>query len=53
MVISRTQTGVSVRKVDSKREAMLPGKRLSRNKKIYYERRRNRSDKHPKNKSHL
>lgn len=44
--ISKTQTGKrkSVR-ADRKKSALPPGKRLSTSGKVYYERRRNRSDK--------
>jgi len=40
----RRQTGRSNKRKDRKRKAMKPGKRLSKNKKVYYEYRRNRSD---------
>jgi hypothetical protein len=39
------QTGRSSRKADSQKRAKAPGKRLSKSKKVYYERRKNRSDK--------
>jgi len=38
------QTGTSNIKIDEKRQAMLPGKRISKTGKIYWEGRRNRSD---------
>lgn len=40
-----TQVGVSNKKADAKRKAMPPGKRKSATGKVYYERRKNRSDK--------
>lgn len=43
--VRKRQIGKSVRKRDLKRKALKPGKRSSRNKKIYYENRLNRSDK--------
>ncbi len=39
------QIGKSKTKVDRRRKALKPGKRRSRNGKIYYENRKNRSDK--------
>lgn len=39
------QTGVSNNKRDKQRVAKAPGKRLSKTGKVYYERRKNRSDK--------
>lgn len=39
------QTGTSVTVADRKRKAKPPGKRLSKKGKVYYERRKNRSDK--------
>lgn len=39
-----TQTGTSIKSKDKKRKAMPPGKRISKNGKIYYEARKNRSD---------
>lgn len=39
------QVGSSNLKVDRKRKAELPGKRISRNGKVYWETRKNRSDK--------
>lgn len=39
-----SRTGKTIKKIDSKRSALLPGKRISKNGKIYYEKRRNRSD---------
>jgi hypothetical protein len=44
------QTGSSKTKIDKQISAMLPGKRLSASGKIYYEYRKNRSDKNPNNK---
>jgi len=38
------QTGQSNPEVDSKRKALLAGKRMSKNGKIYFEYRKNRSD---------
>ena len=43
--VTKTQVGKTDRKRDMKRKAMPPGKRISKNGKIYYERRKNRSDK--------
>lgn len=44
--VSTHQTGVSNKTIDKRIEAKKPGKRVSKSsKKIYYERRRNRSDK--------
>jgi len=40
------QIGKSIKVIDIKRQAQKPGKRESKNDKIYYERRMNRSDKH-------
>jgi len=42
--ISKHRTGTSNRSKDRKRKAMKPGKRISKNGRIYYENRRNRSD---------
>jgi hypothetical protein len=39
------QIGKANRKVDEAREALVPGKRISKNGKIYYEFRKNRTDK--------
>ena len=39
-----TKGGKGNSKADSKRTAMKPGKRISKNGKVYYESRRNRSD---------
>ncbi len=39
------QIGTSKKKRDTPRKALKPGKRRSRNDKIYYENRKNRSDK--------
>ena len=41
----KTQTGKSNEKVDKKRKAMTPGKRQSASGRVYYESRKNRSDK--------
>lgn len=41
----RPQIGRSIVKIDSKRKALAPGKRKSSSGKIYYEYRKNRSDK--------
>jgi len=38
------QIGKSITKIDKKRNALAPGKTISKNGKIYYENRRNRSD---------
>lgn len=44
--VSKKQTGKTKSiKADKKRKAMKPGKRISKTGNIYYERRRNRSDK--------
>jgi len=42
------QRGRSKKSSDSPRKAMLPGKRLSKNRKVYWETRKNRSDKRKK-----
>jgi hypothetical protein len=39
-----TRTGKTNKLIDSKRTALLSGKRISKNNKIYYEKRQNRSD---------
>jgi len=39
-----TRTGKTHRMRDLKRSALTPGKRISKNGKVYYEKRRNRSD---------
>lgn len=39
------QTGTSIKKLDIKRQAMPSGKRISKFGKIYYEYRKNRTDK--------
>lgn len=39
------QIGISNTKLDLKRRALNSGKRISRNNKVYYENRKNRSDK--------
>lgn len=38
------QVGVSVEAIDRRINALPPGKRISKNGKVYYETRRNRSD---------
>ena len=38
------QIGKSIKSIDVKRKALAPGKRISKAGKIYYEKRRNRSD---------
>ena len=38
------QTGKSIKSVDEKRKALMPGKRVSKSGKIYWETRKNRSD---------
>jgi hypothetical protein len=43
--VRKKQIGKSNYKRDKSRKALKPGKRISRNKKTYYESRRNRSDK--------
>jgi hypothetical protein len=40
------QIGKSIFKIDIKRKALAPGKRISKNNKVYYEYRANRSDSH-------
>jgi len=42
--VSTRQTGETTTKLDRKRKALPPGKRRSRNGKVYYEYRKNRSD---------
>lgn len=39
-----SRTGKTKKIIDFKRTALLPGKRISKNGKIYYEKRKNRSD---------
>jgi hypothetical protein len=39
-----TRTGKSIKSLDKKRNALPPGKRISKSGKVYYEKRRNRSD---------
>lgn len=39
------QIGKSIKEIDIKRKALLPGKRISKNGNTYYEYRKNRSDK--------
>jgi len=39
------QTGTSVRKIDARRRALPPGKRRSASGRVYYEYRKNRTDK--------
>jgi hypothetical protein len=46
--IIKHQTGKTNIPVDRTIRAMNPGKRISKNRKIYYEARRNRSDVNPK-----
>ena len=46
--VSKTQTGRSNTAADKKRTAMKPGRRLSKSGKVYFENRRNRSDKDSK-----
>jgi len=41
---SEHQIGKSIKSIDVKRKALAPGKRISKAGKIYYEKRRNRSD---------
>lgn len=41
----RPQTGTSIAKIDAKRKALAPGKRISSAGNKYYEYRKNRSDK--------
>ena len=48
--VSKRQTGKSITKIDKKRNALAPGKRVSSSGKVYYESRRNRSDKSKKSK---
>lgn len=43
--VAKHQTGWTIIPLDKERKALKPGKRLSKNGKIYYEYRRNRSDK--------
>lgn len=38
------QRGRTFRKIDSKRSALAPGKRISKSGKVYWETRKNRSD---------
>ena len=40
----RPQTGATVVKIDAKRKALVPGKRISSAGNVYYEYRKNRSD---------
>ena len=40
----RPQTGKTVVKIDAKRKALAPGKRISSSGNVYYENRKNRSD---------
>jgi len=44
LVIHHWQTGKTTRYIDRRRKALKPGKRRSKNRNIYYEHRRNRSD---------
>ena len=41
----KPQTGKTIRKIDIKRKALAPGKRISSAGNVYYENRKNRSDK--------
>ena len=41
----KDQTGKSIVRIDAKRKALVPGKRISSSGKVYYEYRKNRSDK--------
>jgi len=41
---SEHQIGKSIKSIDVKRKALAPGKRMSKDGNIYYERRKNRSD---------
>lgn len=43
------QTGKSIKSIDSKREALASGKRVSKTGKVYWETRKNRSDSIGKN----
>ena len=43
--VSDKQIGKTVKSIDVKRKALAPGKRISKTGKIYYENRKNRSDK--------
>ncbi|MHA1678353.1 MAG: hypothetical protein ACTSW3_06190 [Promethearchaeota archaeon] len=43
--VSDHQIGTTIKKIDKMRKALAPGKRISKNGKIYYENRKNRSDK--------
>jgi hypothetical protein len=45
LVRSRTQSGTSRKPYDKRRHALAPGKRRSKTGHIYYEKRKNRSDK--------
>jgi len=47
--VSPTQTGKTNMTKDKKYKAMTPGKRVSRFGNVYYEYRKNRSDKDPQN----
>lgn len=40
----RPQTGKTIRKIDAKRKALAPGKRISSAGNVYYEYRKSRSD---------
>lgn len=44
LAIADTQISRSIDSIDAKRKAAPPGKRMSRNRKVYYEKRKNRSD---------
>jgi len=41
----KPQTGRTIVRIDAKRKALAPGKRISSSGKVYYEYRKNRSDK--------
>jgi len=45
IVKTKNQVGNSVLEVDIKRYALEPGKRISKNRNLYWETRKNRSDK--------
>lgn len=48
--VAKRQTGKSIKSIDKKKNALLPGKRVSSSGKVYYETRKNRSDKNKKSK---
>ncbi len=43
-VLEQTAKGKTDKSIDSKRKALLPGKRISKTGKVYWETRKNRSD---------